>query len=160
MANPVNQAEMLEYERRDFMTAKRVIEDAFSYTTIKFSQEPPHSVHDAVLEAEGKQYIVEIKSRRQSLDYGTFPILLRKHQALLAEADRRKCGCLYIVLNNGEWAYIYDLRRVRLTDCTVRPWKIRKWQLSENAAMEEQMTVFIPFKFSTVYQITPAREHI
>lgn len=160
MANPVNQQKMIEVENRDFQLAKAVLEQAFKYTTIDFQQSPPLSVYDATLEVDGKKYIVEIKSRDQSVKYGTFPILESKYNNLIAAAERQQCGCVYIVLNSNGYAYIYDLCAVSLDDCVVRPWHIRRWELSEDNTMAPQMTIFLPIRWASLYRIHAlAREH-
>lgn len=145
MTNPVDQQAMAECERRDFGVAESVLRRAFSYADIVFTPAPLHSHYDAVLEVCGVRWLVELKWRDQPLSYGTFPILRRKYWALLTEADAMGCGCLYVVLNRG-YAYVYDLRRIDLRDCIVRPWHIRKYQLSEDDSVEAQMTVFMPFR--------------
>lgn len=145
MLEKVNQSEMADIERRDFLDAEKAL--GLIYGDMVMEQAPLHSVYDATLEADGKRYIVEIKSRKQDLKYGTFPILLRKYDSLIS-ACPKGWEALYVVLHDGGEAYVYNLSRIRVDECKVRPWLIRRWQLSDDHDREWQMTVFLPFEMA------------
>lgn len=133
---------MEKVERRDFLCAEKAL--GLIYEDMVMKQAPLHSVYDATLEAGGDSYIVEIKSRRQDLKYGTFPILLRKYRALTS-ACPDGWQALYVVLHDSGTAYVYNLSELDPSECDVRPWLIRKWQLSDDHDREWQTTVFLPF---------------
>lgn len=143
----VDREAMVAQEKKDFTLGLEAFSRILKGREWNLSPTEIREHYDATLSVSGREFVVELKDRSQSLDYGTYPILKEKYDYLMELDDGSVDGILYMVFNDVDNSFnLYNLSKINLSDCIVRPWRIRKYQMSEDDHIEEQMTIFLPFK--------------
>lgn len=147
--NPLRPDEMEAQERKDYREAVDVFGGLLHGRKWSLEPQPMLSTYDGYLSVSGKNFLVEWKDREQSRHYGTYPLLQSKYNRLMdAEKRTGADGVLYLVLNGGLYT-LYRLDRVNLDECIVRPWNIKKYELSDDEHREPQLTIFLPFTLAS-----------
>ena len=149
----INNPKIIEKEKRDFETAKKIFTQIFSNTQkqlyLEFEQQPAASVSDMRFKVHHPNgnvtfYNVEIKSRNCCIaDCEGLPLTVNKYCNLKDDTKEWE-RLIYVSLVNDEEYYIYDLDKVNMNKVIIRHWYINDIEYSEHPTKKKIPTIFFP----------------